>query len=113
MLYACNVNEYLNPLYQLSSGHDLSLIRDMDMVGQPGSADGDQLGPSARQEFHIMINLMSLRWDTLYSVVIRYFLDPFDPPPIRRNENEAKMQTADRGRNRGITAPDECNKIQI
>ena len=34
------------------------------MVGQPGSADGDQLGPSARQEFHIMNNLMSLRCDT-------------------------------------------------
>ena len=47
------------------SGLDLSLIRDMDMVGQPGSADGDQPGPSARQEFHIMINLMSLRWDTM------------------------------------------------
>ena len=60
-----HVNEYLNLLYQWYSGHDLSLIRDMDMVGQPGSADGDQPGPSARQEFHIMINLMSLRWDTL------------------------------------------------
>ena len=84
MLYACHVNEYLNPLYTWFSGHDLSLIRDMDMGGQPGSADGDQLEPSALQEFHIMINLMSLRWDTLCSVVIRYFLDPFDRPPIAK-----------------------------
>ena len=54
------------------------------MGGQPGSADGDQLEPSALQEFHIMINLMSLRWDTLCSVVIRYFLDPFDHGIIGR-----------------------------
>ena len=65
MLYACHVNEYLNPLYPWFSGHDLSLIRDMD--GDEIELDTWSDSPALltgtnrdRKEFHIMVNLMRI-----------------------------------------------------